>query len=212
MATKKTPLVKKRKTNKEAKPKKEKFVEEHLEISRTPRVGPCLRAFESLVSKLSAKDKKTLSGDLELLHNAVAKCPNDCGCSDQEKTSVIFSADSSFLGELMTRSGGLTGLIMSRDGDELLGPHVEAWQVMGLCQDETMTSVKLRDERFLEAFGMWCGNNGCKLVTLMPSQIELWNVVQSSRLSDEERYLTIEKLAHEPLDAALVALTKIGAV
>lgn len=206
MAKKKTPQPKKGKMKKAAESKKEEPRQKGIEPRPIPEVGPCLRAYESLLSRLSQKDRSRMTAELELLHDAVVGCPVSCGCSKQEKTSVIFSADGIFLGEMMTRSGGFTSLIMSRAGDELLGPVVESWQVMGLTQDEAAGPIKMRDEDFLDAFGVWCGNNGCRLVTLLAPQIELWNATQTAPLTDREKLDVIERLAQEPLETALESL------
>ncbi len=207
MAQKKLSRAKTGKTRKTA-IKKEPRVQIN-DGAKSSDIGPCLRAYESVVKRLSSTDRSAIADDLELLHDAVVDCPRHCGCSDREKTSIIFSADGVFLGELTTRSGGLTGLMLSRDGDELLGAEVESWQVIGLHQNETLTPVKLNDGRFLEAFGIWCGNNGCKIVTLLAPQLELWNAIQASALPEEERCYAIQRVAQEPLDNALRALAEI---
>jgi len=175
---------------------------DNLEAMEPTFACPCRAALARVKNALTDSDAIRLRPELALLDKAVADCPNECGCR-QGLSRAVISIQGKMLGELTSEDGKFSGLVLNGAGEDLLGEEAATLRYVGLKDVPGFSpSVQARDQEFLEAFSVWCGEKGCEVLVLSEPYLPVWSKLQEAKLEDGELLPLMNKLRTvQPFDA-----------
>lgn len=138
-----------------------------------------------------------------------------------DKTSLLFDRAHSFLGEVVTRDGGMTHAMLTAEGEAKLGAQLKDWQMRGVPVLHEVTKsegkghapvfyqerVQTRMSQFLNALHGWVERNGMALVTIGREPQECWEMIVRLPLEPRERFSIIVSIR----DAATAEILKCKA-
>lgn len=124
----------------------------------------------------------------------------------------LFDAKRKFLGEVAISNGAFLSVILTSQGENVLGPVVKEWQTMGIeiynqetIREKDGTSFKLfkqrvspRDANFLNALNEWMMESDFELIHVPDHVLGCWQLMLSLPLSDEERFVMIYAFCRVP--------------
>lgn len=122
-----------------------------------------------------------------------------------DATSLLFDSAHAFLGEVTSRDGGMTRVILTAEGEQSVGPHLSDWQVRGIPHVQEVQGrhtsdgspvfyqerIQVRNSHFLETFRRWLSGHGIALVTVSPDVMAYWENILSLPLEPRERFAMV---------------------
>jgi hypothetical protein len=170
--------------------------------SASSQMAPCKQALSRVKAALSLADSARLGADLGLLEKAVAGCPDTCGCGLGFKRTVLH-ADDRVYGELTTRDGCFSGLMLTQWGEDSLGEDLSKMRYLGVPgAGSGETRVQLREPGFLASFLAWCAAGRCETLVLAEPHAAIWSELQLSGIGSAELVPLMRRLADLPPDEA----------
>ena len=122
--------------------------------------------------------------------------------------SLLFDRHQTFLGEIMSRDGGLERVLLNAEGERQVGPYLVDWQHRGVPVvreivqvtqgDHTdvfyQERVPVRSHEFWTALDRWSARHGMVLLRIPAECMTTWEGMLRLPLSDAERFSMIVAL------------------
>lgn len=137
-----------------------------------------------------------------------------------ETVSLLFDTDSRVLGEFFTQGGAFARILLTEEGERIIGDAVASWQTQGVPFRREHTdvvyqeNVSVRDSAFLDAVRQWSSATRFQLMTLPPMILECWELMARLPLEPVQRYsmlLAMRSLSAEERLSWKQALTEAAA-
>ncbi|MEO5927953.1 MAG: hypothetical protein ABIO72_04495 [Patescibacteria group bacterium] len=116
--------------------------------------------------------------------------------------SLLFDRHHVFLGEIMSRDGGLERVLLNAEGERQVGPYMSDWQTRGVpivreviqaTQGDTLEvffqeRVPVRSHEFWTALDRWSERHGMVLLRIPAECMRAWEGLLRLPLTDVERF------------------------
>lgn len=117
-----------------------------------------------------------------------------------EQTSLLFTNQGEFLGEIGTRAGAFARVILTRQGEELMGDAVSSWQTIGVplryehASPTFEESVSMRHKDFYKAMSQWSHDHSIDVLNVDEDVLVCWQLMARLPLDALQRYAMLRTL------------------
>ena len=117
-----------------------------------------------------------------------------------EQTALLFTNLGEFLGEVGLRDGAFASVVLTRQGEELMGDAVASWQTMGVPFKHVDSSpsfeenVSLRHKDFFLAMLQWAKDRSIDVIEVTQEVLECWQLMARLPLDAMQRYAMLRAL------------------